>query len=264
VPFELKQISFAYDGKPVFGTLSLTLYPGKFYGILGPNGCGKTTLLDLLMRHQLPDAGEILFQENALVSYPRKALSRKVALVPQEYDIRFPFTTQEVVMMGRYPYLPRFCRPSEKDTAMVDAVLKKTQTEEMKDRLVTELSSGERQRVVFARALAQDTEVLLLDEATSHLDIEHALALLELAAGGVRRDEKTIVAVFHDLNLAAAFCDELLLIRDGGVFSQGPVAEVLTSENIKAVFNVPSKVIFDPDAGGHRVTFMREQRRFQQ
>lgn len=264
MPFELKQISFAYDGKPVFGTLSLSLQPGKFYGILGPNGCGKTTLLDLLMRHRLPDAGEILFQENPLGSYSRRALSRKVALVPQEYDIRFPFTTQEVVMMGRYPYLPRFCRPSEKDTAMVDAVLKKTQTEEMKDRLVTELSSGERQRVVFARALAQDTEVLLLDEATSHLDIEHALALLELAAGGVRREEKTIVAVFHDLNLAAAFCDELLLIRDGGVFSKGPVAEVLTSENLKAVFNVPSKVIFDPDAGGHRVTFIRERSRFQQ
>lgn len=262
--FELKQISFAYNGKPVFGALSLTLHPGQFYGILGPNGCGKTTLLDLLMRHRLPDTGEILFQGNALGAYSRRALSRKVALVPQEYDIRFPFTSEEVVMMGRYPYLPRFSRPSEQDMAMVDAVLKKTQTDEMKDRLVTELSSGERQRVVFARALAQDTEVLLLDEATSNLDIEHTLALLEIAAGGVIREEKTIIAVFHDLNLAAAFCDELLLIRDGVVFSQGPVAEVLTPENIKAVFNVSSKVIFDPDAGGHQVTYMRERSRVQQ
>jgi iron complex transport system ATP-binding protein len=210
------------------------------------------------MRHRLPDAGKILFQGNALGSYSTRVLSRKVALVPQEYDIRFSFTTQEVVMMGRYPYLPRFSRPSEKDRAMVDAVLKKTQTEAMKARLVTELSSGERQRVVFARALAQDTDVLLLDEATSHLDIEHALALLEIAARGVSREEKTIVAVFHDLNLAAVFCDELLLIRDGIIFSQGPVAEVLTPENIKAVFNVPSKVVFDPDAGGHQVTYLRE------
>lgn len=262
--YELKQISFAYDGKPVFGTLSISLHPGKFYGILGPNGCGKTTLLDLLIRHHLPDTGEILFQGNALGSYSRKSLSRKVALVPQDYDIRFPFTTQEVVMMGRYPYLPRFSRPSEVDMAMVAAVLKKTQTEEMKDRLVTELSSGERQRVVFARALAQNTDVLLLDEATANLDIEHALSLLELAACGVHREEKTIVAVFHDLNLAAAFCDELLLIRDGTVFSQGPVAEVLTPANIKAVFNVPSKVVFDPDAGGHQVTYMRERSRFLQ
>lgn len=262
--YELKQISFAYDGKPVFGTLSITLRPGRFYGILGPNGCGKTTLLDLLMRHHLPDTGEILFQGNALGSYSRKSLSRKVALVPQDYDIRFPFTTEEVVMMGRYPYLPRFSRPSGADMAMVDSVLKKTQTEEMKDRLVTELSSGERQRVVFARALAQNTDVLLLDEATANLDIEHALSLLELAARGVRREEKTIVAVFHDLNLAAAFCDEILLIRDGVVFCQGPVAEVLTPENIKAVFNVPSKVVFDPDAGGHRVTYMRKRSRFLQ
>jgi iron complex transport system ATP-binding protein len=258
VSFELKQISFAYDGKQLFDRLSLTLHPGKFYGILGPNGCGKTTLLDLLMRHRLPGGGRILFQGEALGAYSRRALARKVALVPQEYDIRFPFTSQEVVMMGRYPYLPRFSRPSGQDMAKVETVLEKTQTARMKDRLVTELSSGERQRVVFARALAQDTDVLLLDEATSHLDIEHALGLLEIAARGVRREEKTIIAVFHDLNLAATFCDELLLIRDGALFSQGPVAQVLTPENIKAVFNVPSKVVFDPDAGGHQVTYMRQ------
>lgn len=262
--FELKNISFAYNAKPVLGALSLTLCPGKFYGILGPNGCGKTTLLDLLMRHRLPDTGEILFQGNALGSYSRRALSRRVALVPQEYDIRFPYTSEEVVMMGRYPYLPRFSRPSEHDMAIVDAVLKETQTEAMKDCLVTELSSGERQRVVFARALAQNAEVLLLDEATSHLDIEHALALLEIAARGDGRKEKTIVAVFHDLNLAATFCDELLLIKSGAVFAQGPVAEVLTPENIKAVFNVASKVDYDPDAGGHQVTYLRQGSRYRQ
>ena len=254
----LNQICFAYDQKTIFENLSITFQKGFFYGILGPNGCGKTTLLDLLLRYHRPNKGIILFNEKSINTYARKTLSQQIALVPQDFDIQFPFLVEEIVMMGRYPHLPRFSRPQKFDNTIVQQVLEKTGTWKLKNRMITELSKGEKQRVVFARALAQDTEMLLLDEATANLDIEHSLHLLELARKGVIESGKTVIAVFHDINLAAMFCDEIIFMIHGKVFAKGKVNQILTSDNIKHVFHVNAKIQFDTETNTNQVIFKRK------
>ena len=182
------QVSFSYPGTNVFEDFSLNLKADGFVGIIGPNGCGKTTLIDLIMRLQKPQRGHITYLEKPLSSYSKKELARQIALVPQTYSINFPFLVKEVVMMGRYPHISRFSAPSTEDLAKVKEIMVQTGCIELACRPVTELSGGERQRVVFARALAQDTPVLLLDEATSNLDINHALGLLRIAADLVQSE----------------------------------------------------------------------------
>jgi ABC-type cobalamin/Fe3+-siderophores transport system ATPase subunit len=257
VAYDIQAVSFAYGEQPVLQNVSLSLVPGRFYGIVGPNGCGKTTLLDLLTRHQRPGAGVVRYRGKNLVRYSKKALAREVALVPQNYYINFPFTAGEVVMMGRYPHIPRFSGPSAEDVRMVHEIMARTDTEAFAGRFVTELSGGERQRVIFARALAQDTPVLILDEATSNLDIRHALSLLGLTAGRVADEGRTVIAVFQDINLAAAYCGEIVFMRDGRIAAQGPTDEVLRPETIRAVFGVEAKIYYEPYAGCRQVVFKR-------
>ncbi len=255
MPFDLDNICFSHGRRRVFSNLTLRLEKGRFYGLVGPNGCGKTTLMDLLCRQRTPAGGSIRLSGRALAEYGRKALARRVSLVPQDFRINFPFTAGEVVMMGRYPHLPRFSAPGDRDHAMVDDVMERTDTARFRHRLVTELSGGERQRVVFARALAQDAEVMLLDEATSNLDVNHSLALLNLAAEQVRRRGRTVLAVFQDINLAAAFCSHLIFMHHGAIAAQGPTDEVLDAEILQRVFAVRAKVYFEPYTASRQVVF---------
>ncbi len=255
--YDIRGVSFAYGGRAVLREVSLDLAPGRFYGIVGPNGCGKTTLLDLLTGHHRPDAGSVRYRGKELARYSKKALAREVALVPQNFYINFPFTAGEVVMMGRYPHIPRFSAPSPEDVRRVAEIMAVTDTETLAGRYVTELSGGERQRVVFARALAQDTPVLVLDEATSNLDIRHALGLLGLTASRVARESRTVIAVFQDINLAAAYCGEIVFMHGGHVAAQGPTGEVLTPETIHAVFGVEAKIYDEPYTGCRQVVFKR-------
>ena len=166
--FELNHIRFRYADRNVIDDISLSLAAGKFYGIIGPNGSGKTTLLDLLTRHRVPADGDIFYSGKPLALFSKKALSREIALVPQNFYINFPFTVKEIVMMGRYPHIPRFAAPSTADLKVLHEVMELTITRDFANRYITELSGGERQRVVFARALAQDAPVLILDVATSN------------------------------------------------------------------------------------------------
>jgi cobalamin transport system ATP-binding protein len=243
--FEIDQIYFGYKSKKVINSLSLALEAGAFYGIIGPNGCGKTTLLDLMINHLQPTAGRIRYKGKTLAGYSKKALSREIALVPQNFYINFPFTAKEVVMMGRYPHIKRFAAPSARDIRFVHDIMVKTDTLEFENRFITQLSSGERQRVIFARALAQESPVLVLDEATSNLDINHAIGMLKLAAQGVANEPKTVIAVMQDINLAAAFCDHLIFVRHGDVVANGPTGKVLNSETLRDVFQVDSKIYFE-------------------
>jgi iron complex transport system ATP-binding protein len=253
--YDIRGVSFAYGEQAVLQEISLKLLPGRFYGIVGPNGCGKTTLLDLLTRHRQPDSGTIQYRGKDLARYSKKALAREVALVPQNFYINFPFTAEEVVMMGRYPHIPRFSGPSATDIRMVAEIMAHTDTEAFAGRFVTELSGGERQRVVFARALAQDTSVLVLDEATSNLDIRHALGLLGLTAGKVAQEGRTVIAVFQDINLAAAYCGEVIFMQEGHVVTQGPTDDVLQPETIRAVFGVAAKIYYESYSGCRQVVF---------
>ena len=255
--YEVADITFYYKDKRVIDGLSVSLETGKFYGIIGPNGCGKSTFLDLLVKHRKPVSGRIRYNGRDLSGYSKRELSREIALVPQNFYINFPFTAKEVVMMGRYPHMPRFARPSSTDVRIVRDIMEKTGAHEFKDRFVTELSGGERQRVVIARALAQDTPYLIFDEATSNLDINHALSLLNIAKEGTDQKDKTVIAVMQNMNLAALFCDELIFMKQGRISAFGPVSEILTPNIIRSVFNVEAKVYFESYADTNQIVFRR-------
>jgi len=255
--FEIRHISFCYEKNIAIDDLSLDIEPCKFYGIVGPNGCGKTTLLDLLVRNKAPGSGAIRYSGRELREYNRRELAREIALVPQDFYINFPFTVREIVLMGRHPYIPRFASPSAKDINMVDEIMKRMEIDRFKEKYVTELSGGEKQRVVFARAFAQDTPILILDEGTSNMDIQHTLHTLNMAAENVIQKRRTVIAALHNLNLAAAFCDNVIFMKTGRIVSEGKVADTLNEQNIKDVFQVDSRVYFDRYSNSKQVVFKR-------
>ncbi len=260
--FDVKNISFSYNtGKKnlpmVFEDLSLKIEKGKFNGILGPNGCGKTTFLDLLVKHVKPANGEIFYDEKKLNEISTREYSREVALVSQNFYINFGFTVEEIVMMGRHPYIPRFASPSVDDYEIVNDIMKQTDVDKFRNKYVTQLSGGERQRVVFARALAQDTPVLILDEATSNLDISHTIAMMNIVSKRVKNEKRTVISVIQDINLAAMYCDNLLFFKDGKLAATGEINEVLNEENIKKVFNVETKINEDSFSGRKSIVYKR-------
>lgn len=252
--FRLRRVSFAYDRQPVIAGVDLALTPGRFYGIVGPNGSGKTTLLDLLIGDKEPGSGSIAYKGREVRQYGRRRLSRQIALVPQDFQINFAFTVMEAVMMGRHPYLPRFGNPLAADFAVARQAMREIGIESFGGRLVTDLSGGEKQRVVAARALTQQTPVLILDEATSNLDIRFSLQILNVARKKV--DEGgTVIAVLHNLNLAAAFCDHITFLKNGEVCRSGETAEVLTARTIREVFGVESRVGVNSYSGKPQIEY---------
>ena len=240
--FAISKGSFAYRANKVLLDIDLELAPGRFYGLIGPNGSGKTTLLDLLTATRSLQSGQILFQERPLGDYTKKELATRIALVPQQFAMGFDFTVAELVLMGRYPHIPRFGNPSEHDLGLVDEAMQIMQIHSLRHRLITDLSGGEKQRVVVARALAQDTEVLVLDEATANLDIHHTIEIMHVIRKLVRDQGRTVIAAIHDLNLAAAFCDQVIVLKDGRILRTGSVAEALTADLIAEVFQVAAQV----------------------
>ena len=257
--FVMQGLGFSHGPLRVLHQLDLKLMPGRFHGLLGTNGCGKTTLLDLMAGALRPQSGRLLFRGRAVSRLPRAALARELALVPQDVALGFAFPVREAVLMGRHPHIPRFAAPAPRDWAAVEAAMDQTQVTHLAAKPVTQLSGGEKQRVALARALAQDTPVLLLDEPTSHLDLNHALAVLSALERRVRGQGRTVVAVMHDLSLAAAFCDHLVLIKDGKVFAAGPTEQVLSGDSLRQVFQVRARVAWDDFAGARTVTFRKPE-----
>ncbi|MFQ6758145.1 MAG: ABC transporter ATP-binding protein [Deltaproteobacteria bacterium] len=253
--FGLTGVSFAYGETPALADLDISLQPGKFYGIVGPNGCGKTTFLDLLTGTKSPDRGSVTFMDRPVADYLRRDLARLVALVPQDFAIDFAFTVQEVVLMGRHSHIGRFASPGAEDWQQVDAAMAAIGISHFKDRFVNELSGGEKQRVVVARALAQQTPCLLFDEATSSLDVQYTMQIFNVAKKLVQEEGRTVIAVIHNLNLAAAYCDELIFMKKGKVAASGPTNTVLESAMIKKVFGVESRVAFDAFSNTQQISF---------
>lgn len=233
---EARSVFFRYREREVVRDVSLAVEPGQVLGLLGPNGSGKSTLLRVLAGVLPAARGEVVLGAARLGDLGRRTIARSIAVVPQEPAFAFPFTALEVVLMGRHPHVEGLRFESARDVELAERALARCGAEGLADRGILELSAGERQRVVFARALAQEPRVLLLDEAGSFLDIRHQVEMYELvrelAAEGV-----AVLAVLHDLNLAAEYCDRIALLEEGRVAVHGPTAEVFTYRNLTRVFS---------------------------
>ena len=257
--YQINRLSFGYGAYGVFQDLDLEIPGGRFVAVVGPNGSGKSTLLDLLLGNLMPDGGGIRFMGQDLSGIPRRELARRLALVPPDFASEFPFSVEEVVMMGRHPHISRFAAPKDEDFAAVEAAIQVLDLHGLRRKTVTELSSGEKQRTALARALAQDTPLLLLDEPTANLDVSHALNALGLLKNLVRNKGRSVIAVLHDLNLAAGYCDRVVCLKNGQVLASGDTAKVFTPQLIDEAFGVQAKVGMDEFAGGRTVTFKRPE-----
>ena len=252
-------VSFSYGTTATIEDISIDLEKGQFYGIIGPNGCGKTTFLDLLTGNKKPSSGSVHLFDKPLSSYNKRELATHLALVPQEYDTGFGFSVEEVVLMGRHPHIPRFSSPSAMDWQHVDEAMSAIGIDDLKKRYTNTLSGGQKQRTVVARALAQNTPLLLFDEATSSLDIKYTLQIFNLVKKLVQNENRTIIAVMHNLNLAAAYCDQLLVMDKGKIVRSGATATTLTTDIISEVFEVESSIVWDDFNQTSQVSFRYQQ-----
>jgi iron complex transport system ATP-binding protein len=255
VILEAKGICFSYQDTSVLQDIDVKFSRAKFYGVLGPNGSGKSTLLDVLLGFKRPDKGRVFLNNKDIRKYKKIELARSIAYIPQSYEINFPFTVEEIVTMGRYPYIKRFSFPSKRDLEIVEDIEKQIDIYRFRHRLITELSGGETQRVMIARALAQEAMITLLDEPTSNLDIKHSLKLLGLLKQKVRKESKTVICVFHNINEASYFCDEILFLKEGKIIDFGPVEKVLKKENLERIFEVDATVYFEEELKCYQVVF---------
>ncbi|NLW59974.1 MAG: ABC transporter ATP-binding protein [Firmicutes bacterium] len=255
----VEDLSFSFGKRPVLAGLNFTVPTGGITGIIGPNGSGKTTLLKCLNKTLTPTGGRVTFMGQDLSRIKLRTLARLMGVVPQQWTTPFAFTVREVVMMGRFPYLRRWAGESEADRAVVREAMQATNTWALADRLITELSGGERQRVLIAQALAQTPRLLLLDEPTSHLDVNQTLEICALLERLIRTKGLTVLAVFHDLNLAARYCQQLIMLKEGYIYAQGAPEEVLSGPNVDAVFGVKTVVGAEPFTGRPYLYFFLNQ-----
>ena len=244
---QIRQLSFAYKDRAVLHSISLSVERGEMAGMLGPNGSGKTTLLRILSAVLTGD-GEVEVDGKNIGTYGRRDLSRVFAVVPQENRVNFPYTVAEIVLMGRANYHSAFALEGKTDLAIARASMELTDCLELSTRYFHELSGGEKQRVMLARALAQEPKILLLDEPSAFLDLKHQVQLFDLLRRLNRERGLTIVAALHDLNLAALFFQRLVLLREGKIYRDGSPGEVLTEKNIEEVYRI--RVRIQQDSSG--------------
>lgn len=242
---EIKDLGFDYNGKPVLDGVSLEIIPGEVLGILGPNGCGKTTLLRTLNKNLSPREGCILLEGDDLAEMTKKDIAKKIAVVPQTNEIKFAFTVKEIVSMGRMPFIESFSGESNEDLEIIDDSMKKARIWDFRNRRINTMSGGERQRAIIARALAQTPKYLLMDEPTLHLDVNHQIEALEMVKKLSDETGLTVVIVSHDLQIVSKYCDRVIMLKDHRIFAAGTPDEALTPENMAAVFNIDAVYEYD-------------------
>ncbi|MEU4221827.1 ABC transporter ATP-binding protein [Actinoplanes sp. NPDC026623] len=245
---EAAALTLAYDRRVVAENLGVRIADGSFTVIVGPNACGKSTLLRALARVLKPQAGTVLLDGDAIEKYPSKHIAKLLGMLPQSPVVPGGILVEELVARGRFAHQRLMRQWSRQDEAAVSEAMELTEVADLADRFVDELSGGQRQRVWLAMALAQQTPILLLDEPTTFLDLSHQFEVLDLCAE-LHEQGRTIVAVLHDLNHACRYATELIVMRAGRVVAQGPPADVMTAGLVEDVFAMPCRVIADPETG---------------
>ena len=249
---EINDLVFSYNRNLILNKISFKVEDAEILGILGPNGSGKTTLLNVINGILKKDGGEILIKGKKIEKYSRKELARIMGVVPQDMVPAFDFSVFEIVSMGRYPHLGIMEPLSTKDEKIIFDALKKTGTFDLKNKSITEISGGERQRVFIARAIAQDPEMILLDEPTSNLDIRYQIEILEIIEQ-MRSRGKTILMSMHDVNLAIRYCTKIALIHNGEILAFGEPEEVINENSIEIAYGIKGKIVRN---GGNKIAYI--------
>lgn len=245
---KIENLNFSYGNRKILKGINLGLKERKLTGILGPNGCGKSTLLKNILGYLKSDSGDILIDNVIGNNISQKEKAKLISLVPQKSQLVSAMDVEEFILMGRLPHLKNsWDGYSNKDREIANKYINELELEKFTQRKAPTLSGGEFQRVLLARALTQETKIILLDEPTSALDLNHALDLMKKVKENVIEKNLTAVAVLHDLNLAAMFCDELVMLKDGKVFAQGTPKETLTVENLKSIYDLDCSICYTED-----------------
>lgn len=247
-----ENIRLSYGAQEILKGVSINGNTGEFIGIIGPNGSGKSTLLKCIYRILKPHAGQVFLDGEELSGISIRNSAKKMAVVAQHNYYNFDFSVMEVVLMGRAPHKKTMERDNAKDFQIAQKALETVEMEGFANRSFSTLSGGEQQRVILARALAQQTPCLILDEPTNHLDITHQIQLMKI----VKNLKVTVISAVHDLNIAAMFCDRLYVLQDGEIVGQGTPQEVLTAEFIKKIYHVETEIVYD-SAGQLHVLFQK-------
>ncbi|MFI7120917.1 ABC transporter ATP-binding protein [Amycolatopsis sp. NPDC049868] len=242
-------LTLAYDGRTVAENLGVVIPDRSFTVIVGPNACGKTTLLRALARMLKPRRGSVFLDGQVISSFPAKEVARRLGLLPQSSIAPDGITVADLVARGRYPHQRLLRQWSREDATVVAESMRATGVDDLAERLVDELSGGQRQRVWMAMALAQETDLLLLDEPTTYLDIAHQMDILDLCAELHQEQGRTLVAVLHDLNHAARYATHMIAMRGGEVLATGAPEEVVTAANVEKIFELPCRVMPCPETG---------------
>ena len=249
ITIEMNNVSLGYSHQTVLQDVSLRVGPGEMVGLIGPNGCGKSTIIRALSRIIAPLSGRITVDSRDITGLSRQELAHLIGVVPQLPILPSAFTAFEIVLMGRNPHLGFLQYEGRKDIAIAWQAMEKTGTQSFAERRIRELSGGEIQGLLIARALAQETKAILLDEPTANLDIGRQIEILDLIRGMCTESNLAVLAALHDLNLAAQYCDRLVLLYEGRVYAEGTPWEVITSDNITEVYGAESSVYSHPVNG---------------
>jgi iron complex transport system ATP-binding protein len=244
---EIENITLDYGQRSVIRDLSFQLYPGELLGLVGPNGCGKTSVIKSLSRVLTPSSGRILLDGNELAGIPRHELARIIGVVPQNPSLPETFTVFEVVILGRNPHLGLLSAESARDMAIVWQAMERAGIIPLAKRRIGELSGGEKQRVTIARVLAQEPQVILMDEPTANLDIAQQMEILDLITGMCREKNTAGLIAIHDLNVAAQYCTRIIMLKNGQIYAEGTASEVITTDNVREVFGAETTIYPHPE-----------------
>ena len=243
---QVEKLSFSYDVKKVLKQVDMSIKKGSFFCIVGPNGSGKSTLLKVISAALKPEKGVVYFDGRDTNHMKNRSIAKMLSFVPQNTSLEFDFKVSDVVLMGRYPYINKLKGETREDLKIAEKAMEYTNTTYLSDRSFMELSGGERQRVILAQALAQDTDILILDEPVSHLDLQHQVEIMNLIKKMCVDKKLTAITVLHDLNLASAYSDYIVMMKEGEVKRQGTPFETLNASNIKEIFDTDVYVSVSP------------------